>query len=434
MNIMSTFRSGAAGGGPNPAAKTESSVDEAPLIDEAAIDAALAHNPMLAAIRGTPDHFALGWDAAACVAAQLTMADRSPTRRLGGADPAPADDPRRPAAPGGAQRPREHADAESQSSSGDDLGAVAGAMTRPPIRRLILCGMGGSAFPADLLALHLRPRGVAIEVARDYRVRATSIPADALVVASSFSGGTEETLAAYDDAGARGARRVVLAGGGRLAERAVADGVPLIRLTKPFADFQPRAATAMFVGALGRLVTDLGLADGLDATFAAIAARLRGLDVEPGSRALAAALDGRIPLILATAPHAEATARIMRIKLNENAKMAAFVGELPEFNHNAMVGFTRPSPLAVVLLRDPRLPKRMRHRCETTAAVLAERGVPVHPVDLPDAEPIEQAFAALYLFDLVSCRLALRAGLDPNPVELIEGFKARLGSTPSTTG
>ncbi|MCB9552969.1 MAG: hypothetical protein H6705_14050 [Myxococcales bacterium] len=433
---MSTFGSGAAGEGPDPAAKTASSVDET------AIDAALADNPMLAAIRGTPDHFALGWDAAAGVAAQIAAADRAPTRRLA-VEPAPADHPRRPAATGGAETPR-HADAErrplrsdaddTHPPSGDDLGAVDGATTRPPIRRLIVCGMGGSAFPADLLALHLRPRGVAIEVSRDYRVRATSIPADALVVASSFSGGTEETLAAYDDAGARGARRVVLAGGGRLAERAAADGVPLIRLAKPFADFQPRAATAMFVGALGRLVTDLGLADSLDATFAAIAARLRALAVEPAARTLAAALDGRIPLILAAAPHAEATARVMRIKLNENAKMAAFVGELPEFNHNAMVGFTRPGPLAVVLLRDPRLPERMRQRMETTAAVLAERGVPVHSVDLPDAEPIEQAFAALYLFDLVSCRLALRAGLDPNPVELIEGFKARLGSTPSTTG
>lgn len=396
MNIMATSTPGTDPGKPSDRDRAE-----------AAIDAALARNPMLAAIRGTPDHFALGWQAAAGVAAQLAVS---------------IDDVPLAAQPDTAQ-----------------LAARTGARTTaaPPIRRLILCGMGGSAFPADLLALHLRPRGVAIDVVRDYQLPGppdAPLPADALVIASSFSGGTEETLAAYADAGARGARRVVIAGGGPLAERALADSVPLIRLAKPFPDFQPRAASAIFVGALGRLATDLGLADDLEATFAAIADRLRTAEVDARARELATALSGRIPLILAAAPHAEATARIMRIKLNENAKMAAFTGELPEFNHNAMVGFTRPGPLSVVLLRDPRLPARMRHRVDTTAAVLVERGVPVHPLDLPDAEPIEQAFAALYLFDLVSCRLALHAGFDPNPVELIEGFKARLGSTPSTTG
>lgn len=412
MNIMATSRSGTGSDQPGDGQDgrdrgqdQDNTATRAPL-DEAAIDTALAHNPMLAAIRGTPDHFALGWQAAAGVATQLA-----------------------------AQTDAAQTDAAPLTARTGGAPSTAQTSAAPPIRRLIICGMGGSAFPADLLALHLRPRGVAIDVVRDYQLPGppdAPLPADALVIASSFSGGTEETLAAY--AGARGARRVVIAGGGPLAERALADHVPLIRLAKPFPDFQPRAATAIFVGALGRLATDLGLADDLEATFAAIADRLRKADIEARARELAAALSGRIPLILAAAPHAEATARIMRIKLNENAKMAAFSGELPEFNHNAMVGFTRPGPLSVVLLRDPRLPARMRHRVDTTAAVLIERGVPVHPLDLPDAEPIEQAFAALYLFDLVSCRLALRAGFDPNPVELIEGFKARLGSTPSTTG
>lgn len=374
MSIMSTYGSNS---GPDDA-----QVDQSPALKpQIDVDAALAANPMLTAILGTPEHFRLGWSAAADVGAMFTG-----------------------------------------------------------VRHLIVCGMGGSAFPADLLALALAPRGVRLTVSRDYQVDLggdldAPIPAGALVVASSFSGNTEETLAAYADAGRRGARRVVLTGGGRLAERAAADDVPIIRLRKPFADFQPRAASAMFVGALGRLVADLGLVDhgALSEAFDDTAAHLRKRDVDADARALADALDGTIPVILAAAPHA-ATARAIRIKLNENAKMAATVGVLPEFNHNAMVGFTRSGPLAVVLLRDPHLAPRARHRAETTAAVLAERKVPVHVIDLPDAAPLTQAFDALYLFDLVTCRLALRAGLDPNPVELIEGFKARLGSTPTTAG
>ncbi len=331
------------------------------------LDARLAADPMIAAVRGLPEHFAIGWRAAA------------------------------------------------------DVGrSFAGA-----IDRIVVAGLGGSAFPADLASLAVP---CPIAVSRDYVIRAPLDPRT-LVVASSFSGNTEETLAAFEDAARRGVPRMALTGGGRLAELAAAAGVPIIRLSKPFPTFQPRAATAMFVGALARLCEDLGLASDVRPRLDRVADRIReARDTESRAAQLADALRGRIPVILATAPFGRTAARIIKIKLNENAKIAAFWNTIPEFNHNELVGFTdRHGPFSVVILRDPSVPERMAHRVEMTRKTLVESGVPVHMVDLPTGEPLEQAFTALYLFDFVSCRLALQAGIDPNPVALIESFKASLG-------
>lgn len=333
-----------------------------------ALDARLNADPMIAAVRGLPDHFDLGWAAAAGVGS--TLADE--------------------------------------------------------VDRIVVAGMGGSAFPADLLALAIDCR---LEVSRDYVVRA-ALDERTLVVASSFSGNTEETLAAFADAGRRGARRIALTSGGQLAEHAAASGVPVVRLAKPFPTFQPRAATAMFVGALGRICHGIGLADGIGGQLDRAAARVRAArDVDSQASGLARALAGRIPVILATAPFGHSTARIIKIKLNENAKIAAFWNTVPEFNHNELVGFTaRHGPFSVVMLRDPDADARMIHRVEMTCRALVESGVPVHPVDLPAGElTLAKAFSALYLFDFVSCRLAIQAGIDPNPVALIESFKASLG-------
>ena len=346
---------------------------EAP-VEPVEIDARLAADPMITAVRGLPDHFDAGWRAAADVA---------------------------------------------QDWRGD-------------IDRIVVAGLGGSAFPADLAALAVQ---CPITVSRDYRIHAR-LDSRVLVIASSFSGNTEETLAAFRDAGKRGARRLALTGGGRLAEDAVAERVSVVRLSKPFPAFQPRAATAMFVGALARVCQNLGLASGVEPRLERVAARIRaesGDDLRQSriwrhAAEIADALHGRIPVVLATAPFGRSVARIIKIKLNENAKIAAFWNTIPEFNHNELVGFTeRHGPFSVVMLRDPDADARMRSRVDQTERTLVQHGVPVIGVDLTGAEPLSKAFAALYLFDFVSCRLALAAGIDPNPVALIESFKASLG-------
>ncbi len=314
-----------------------------------------------------------------------------------------------------------------QFAAGLGFAGETGAALRG-VRRVVVCGMGGSAFPADLLRLHPAAAHLELTVSRDYVVHDDALGPDVLVIASSFSGGTEETLSALDDARARGARVAVVTAGGRLAEVAQRDHLPWVRLERPADDFQPRAATGFFVGAFAGLLHHAGLMSDPAPALTALAAALRtAADVEDRACALARRLRGRVVVIYATHPFAD-VARVAKIKLNENAKTPAFSSVLPEMNHNEMCGFTRlPAPFAAVMLRDPTVSPRMSRRIDVTRATLEANGVPVDVVDLEGNNAIERAFGALHLFDFASWWLAVLDGVDPNPVEMIEDFKRRLG-------
>ncbi len=295
------------------------------------------------------------------------------------------------------------------------------------IERVVVCGMGGSAFPGDLLNAYVAPLGVDLRVSRDYVVRDPLGPG-VLVVASSFSGNTEESLAAMEDALERGAQVVAISAGGALEARAKERSIPYIHIEKPTPTFQPRAAMGYFVSALLGLLENVGLVGDVREGLLAVGRRLSTLDVEGQARALCDALVDRIPVILSTHPFVDTAARVIKIKLNENAKVPAFFYGVPEFNHNEMVGYTRlTGPFTVVVLRDPDVAPRMARRLDVTASTLRENGVPVVEVPLVDGTDVEKLFCVMYLFDFVSCYLAEAAGIDPNPVAMVEDFKAALG-------
>ncbi|MGK0359889.1 MAG: glucose/mannose-6-phosphate isomerase [Bradymonadia bacterium] len=302
------------------------------------------------------------------------------------------------------------------------------------VKRVIVCGLGGSAFPAELLRLYTDALGVDLTVSRDYVVRDHRVDAQCLVIVSSFSGNTEETVSALHDARSRGAQIVVMSAGGKLAIEAAKHALPYVAIAKPTPDFQPRAASGYFISALAAVLDNAGLlTGGADAMAAAGGALAKALQTEEPAmieRALALAerLRGRIPILYATAPFG-VVAKVVKIKLNENSKTPAFFYEIPEFNHNEMVGFTRlPAPFSAVILDDPGAPARLAHRVNVTADTLADNGVPVERVALPDAgNDIVKAFQTLLFFDYVSCALAALDGIDPNPVAMVEDFKRRLG-------
>lgn len=302
------------------------------------------------------------------------------------------------------------------------------------VKRVIVCGLGGSAFPAELLRLYTDALGVDLTVSRDYVVRDHRVDAQCLVIVSSFSGNTEETVSALHDARSRGAQIVVMSAGGKLAVEAAKHGLPYVAIAKPTPEFQPRAASGYFISALAAVLDNAGLLTGGAVAMAAAGGALaKALQTEEPAmieRALALAerLRGRIPILYATAPFG-VVAKVVKIKLNENSKTPAFFYEIPEFNHNEMVGFTRlPALFSAVILDDPGAPARLAHRVNVTAETLADNGVSVERVALPDAgNNIVKAFQTLLFFDYVSCALAALDGIDPNPVAMVEDFKRRLG-------
>ena len=295
------------------------------------------------------------------------------------------------------------------------------------VTEVLVCGMGGSAFPGDFLGLFARPRGVPVNVVRDYEIRDRVLGPHVLAIVSSYSGTTEETLSCYAQVRAKGCKVVTVSAGGTLERLALADGVPHVHFDRPDPNFQPRAAMGYFFGAFTTICEHAGLLDGVADTLRALHAQLSALDEDARAKALAERLWDRIPVVYATGRLTDTAARVIKIKLNENAKMPAFFNGLPELNHIELVGYTRlTGPFTAVMLREPGLPGPMARRLAVTAEILAEIGVPVEIVDLPVGSEVFQMFAALHLFDLVSVHIALRAGIDPTPVALVEDFKQRL--------
>ena len=256
---------------------------------------------------------------------------------------------------------------------------------------------------------------------------------DSLVIVSSFSGRTHEALSSLDDARRRGCLTILVTGNPELAEEASSKGQLCVCLPTPFDGFQPRAAYGYFLGAFLRIskaanLTAHGMSNPLEA-LKACAQQLkddRARQEDEGAR-LAQALGGQIPVFCAPYPYGASIARICKIKVNENAKSPAYWGELPEFNHNEMVGLTRNSEgLAMVFFEDEQAATALRNRMQATQETMDALGVQSHIVSLRGANRLSRIMGALQLFDYTSFFMAQQAGVEPNPVTLVEDFKRRL--------
>jgi glucose/mannose-6-phosphate isomerase len=297
---------------------------------------------------------------------------------------------------------------------------------------LLVCGMGGSAIGADLAQAAIGDRARRpMRTLRDYAPAPWLTP-DTLVVCASYSGNTEETLAAYAAAGAAGAERVAITTGGALADAAYADGVPVIAVP---AGLQPRAAVAYMTAAVLECAYRCGAAPPTRAEVVAAIDLLEDLAAEWGpeapddseAKALAIALHGVVPVVYGAGSTA-AVARRWKAQINENAKAPAFHAELPEADHNEICAWERAQGrFAGVMLDTGDLPERMERRLELTAGLVAAAGAPMRRVRARGRGSLEHVLSLVLLGDLVSIYLAALDGIDPTPVEQIERFKRALG-------
>jgi glucose/mannose-6-phosphate isomerase len=304
---------------------------------------------------------------------------------------------------------------------------------------LIIAGMGGSAVGGRLACGAVGSRlERPLVVADSYCLPAWAGP-QTLVLCSSYSGSTEEVLAAYDDATARGAPRLVATTGGPLAERARADGVPVMPLP---GGFQPRAAVGYALVAALEAAALCGAAPFIRAEVEATAALLERLAAEWGpdgpeggeAKALARRLHGTVPIVVGAELAASAAYR-WKCQLNENAKVAAWHAELPEANHNEIVGWPALRELgrfACVLLEDPDAHPRNALRADITYGLASEDFATVARVRATGESRLERLLSLVLLGDLVSIYLAVLRGRDPAGVAVLGELKAQLAAIPSS--
>jgi glucose/mannose-6-phosphate isomerase len=298
---------------------------------------------------------------------------------------------------------------------------------------LVVAGMGGSAVGGLLArgALHDRLRRPLL-VADGYELPSW-VGEDALVLCSSYSGATAETLACYDTAREVGAKIVVATTGGPLAERARGDRVPVVPLP---GGFQPRAAVGYSLVAALEAAALAGSGPSLRDDVEAAASLVEGLAAEWGpdsgadseAKALARRLEGTVPVVMGTGLTAPAAYR-WKCQLNENAKLPAFWSVLPEADHNEICGWASAPELgafSAVVLEDPAADPRMARRTGLTAELAGAGARVVERVSARGETALERLVSLVLLGDLVSLYLAVLRGVDPVAIEAIDTLKRQL--------
>jgi len=326
-----------------------------------------------------------------------------------------------------------------------DQVATAGAMVRglsvplqQPVENIVVTGMGGSAIGGDIArAAVLRILKVPLIINRDYELPAF-VAERTLLIASSYSGNTEETIAAYGQARQSRASIICVTSGGTLARLAVEDGLPLLRVP---GGMPPRAAvgfsTLLILGVLQGaglipdITADLDETEGLLADLCRRCGPQVRLPDNP-AKAVASSLHGRLIAVYGSSPMLEVAAYRWRGQIEENAKTLAFHHALPEMNHNELVGWKLPADvlrqIAVVFLRDPRDHPQVKRRFDLTREIVDGKCGRSLEVWATGTSPLARLFSTICLGDFVSLYLAFLNKVDPTPVAVIDDMKRRLTS------
>ena len=298
---------------------------------------------------------------------------------------------------------------------------------------LVVAGMGGSAIGGALARAALGDRASRpIVLARGYALPAWTTP-DTTVLCASYSGNTEETLAVFEAAGALGAQRIAATTGGKLAEAARANKVPVIPLP---GGFQPRAAVAYSLVIALEVAGLCGAGERLHSEIDVAAAHAEQLVLRWGPDAadqslaneLAHGLHGTVPQIAGAGLTAPVAYR-WKTQINENAKLPSFANELPELDHNEIEGWEGASELArfsAVFLDDSDLHPRIRQRLELTRGLIAGHAAATYRVESVGETRTDRLVSLELLGDLVSLYLAVLRGVEPSPVPVIDRLKGEL--------
>ncbi len=307
------------------------------------------------------------------------------------------------------------------------------------IRNIVVAGMGGSAIGGELARTWLRSQLIIpFEVCRHY-VLPEYVDDESLVIASSYSGNTEETLAALDDAVGRKAMIIAITTGGLMKDVAELNDIPIAYLP---GGLPPRAALGYSFANLLVTLERIKLVKKASKEVEAVIDRLktdRELYIEDKptddnpAKQLAADLAGKIVIVYTGPSLTDAVGERFKGQICENAKTLAFCNQFAEMNHNELVGWSAQvepyaDKLAVVMLRDRDDHRQVLHRMNFVKEKISARGVAVHELQSRGTGQLDRMFSLLQLCDFASYYLAILNEVDPTPVEIIDELKQALAA------
>ena len=303
------------------------------------------------------------------------------------------------------------------------------------ITNIVVAGMGGSALAALLVKSWLKPElTVPLDVVRSYDLPAY-VNSNTLVIVSSYSGNTEETISCYEQANKKGAQVAIIAAGGQLIDSAKQNNITYAPL---ISGLQPRMAVIYNLCALVKILVNYDIvpsakldeiantSDWLNSESAKWASDMPTTNNYAKQLALQAV--GKTAVFYGGALTAPVAYK-WKISWNENAKNVAFWNELSEFNHNEFIGWTShpvEKPFAVFDIVSNLERPQILKRFEVSDRLLSGLRPKSTVINLAGNTAIEQLLWGSILADYVSIYLAILNGVDPTPVVLIEKLKQEL--------
>lgn len=305
----------------------------------------------------------------------------------------------------------------------------------PKPQTIIVAGMGASAIGGELLKDWANDRiDIPIEVQRGY-----SLPAytdkNTLVLVTSYSGETEESLSVFLDATKRGCKIVCISSGGSLSEIAEKMSLPLIRIPR---GIPPRAALPYLFTPLPIILEKMGLVSNVNAEIAEAVKILKDVSDENlpekplsanFSKDLASKINGTIPTVYGFGFY-RAVAQRFKQQFNENSKVPAKWEVFPELNHNEIVGWEGSREIAkhfsVIFIRDEEEPTEIKNRIEITKELISAESVKTFEVWSRGKTRLAKMLSAVLIGDFTSVYLAILRGVDPAPVKTISLLKEKM--------
>ncbi len=304
------------------------------------------------------------------------------------------------------------------------------------IENIVIAGMGGSAIgPDSIVNFAKESLKKPIEIVRDYDLP-HYVGKKTLVIISSYSGTTEETLSAFEQALAVDAKIIGIAHQGTVEEICKSHNLPFFKLEY---DSQPRAASPSSAIAIAGMLNKLGLVkitdEEIEQTYRETKELQTNLNIniptsENQAKILATKIHAYIPFVIASGSLLKA-AHKFKISFNENSKHLAFFEAIPELNHNTMTGLEFPNGLSdkifIIILQSIYDHPRNKLRSRIILNLLNKRRIKFDTIMFPQSScKLAEMFKMIELGDYVSYYLAMLNGIDPTPVKAVDYFKNEL--------
>ena len=297
-------------------------------------------------------------------------------------------------------------------------------LPKKQIDNIMVVGMGGSGYNGDLLKVYLKDLKIPINVIKDYTLPSYTNKNTLLFVAS-YSGNTEEPIAAYRSAIRRGINMICISSGGKLEELAKMNKTPHILIPK---GIQPRLSTAYQFVAMLNVLQNLEIIKNQEKDIKLTIKNLKtsAEKIENAGKDLAKKIKDKIPIIYSS-QEMFCIAEKWKTDINENAKTHAFYNTFSEFNHNEICAYENTGDnFYIIIINDERDHPRIKKRIEVFKKLIRSYNISITEISITGDHFLTRLFSSVWMGLFLAYYLALEYNRDPSPVKIIESLKKQL--------